>query len=346
MQNLSLNLTFFILPLGFIIGGLLAVIIFEKVILKKLNRIAEKTKWEGYKIVISSINGMTIFWFVITGVYGAVVNISLSPAVSSFIQKGLLVVFIFSVTIVAARITAGFVNIYSKSVEGILPSTTIFVNIAKLFVFVIGILIMLQSLGISITPILTALGVGGLAVALALQDTLANLFAGLHIIASKQVKQGDYIKLSSDEEGYVTDITWRNTTIKTLSNNMIVIPNSKAASSVLTNYFLPDKEFSLSVQVIVGYENPLEYVEKITLETAKEVYKNSSGNILGSEPSLRFQAFGESGVNLNVSFRVKEFTDQYHLKHEFIKELHKKYRETGIAISSTAKAIYIKEAEK
>jgi small-conductance mechanosensitive channel len=86
--------------------------------------------------------------------------------------------------------------------------------------------------------------VGGLAVALALQDTLSNLFAGLHIIASKKLLPGDYFLLDSGEEGYVQDVNWRNTFIRTLRNNMIVVPNARLASAILTNYYQPSSEMA------------------------------------------------------------------------------------------------------
>jgi len=129
--------------------------------------------------------------------------------------------------------------------------TSLTQNVAQLAVIIVGFLIFLNSLGISITPLLTALGVGGLAVALGLQDTLANFFAGIYVSLAGYVRLGDYVKLNSGEEGYVSDISWRSTTLKALSNNLIIIPNSKLAQAIVTNYHLPEKRFSLSIPVSV-----------------------------------------------------------------------------------------------
>ena len=95
---------------------------------------------------------------------------------------------------------------------------------------------MLNAVGVSITPIITALGVGGLAMALALQDTLSNLFAGIHILAEHTIRIGDFIRLETGQEGYVEDISWRTTRIRMLPNNMVIVPNSKLAQSVVVNY--------------------------------------------------------------------------------------------------------------
>jgi small-conductance mechanosensitive channel len=343
MKSEFMKIIELILPLIIIIGGFLLGIIFERIILARLRKIATITKWEGDEIIIASLKGMPILWFLIAGIYGAVSIIPMNQNLFNLVYKLLLAIVIFSVTLALARITAGFSNIYAGKAKGTLPSTSIFTNIAKLTVFTIGILIILQSLGISITPILTALGVGGLAVALALQDTLSNLFAGLHIIVSKQVKPGDYVKLDTGEEGYVTDITWRNTTIRALPNNIIVVPNSKLASVIITNYYLPEQEMAVLVQVGVSYDSDLEKVERVTIDVAKEVMREVQGGVPGFDPFIRYHTFSDFSINFTVILRAKEFVDQYLIKHEFVKRLHRRYNEEGIEIPFPIRTIHMKD---
>ena len=126
----------------------------------------------------------------------------------------------------------------------------------------------MNELGVSITPILTALGVGGLAVALALQDTLSNFFAGFYIMMAGQIRVGDYVKLDSGEEGYIVDISWRSLTIRTLPNNIVVVPNSKVAQANVTNYSLPEKRMSLLIKVGVSYDSEPDQIERILVEEA------------------------------------------------------------------------------
>ena len=202
----------------------------------------------------------------------------------------------------------------------------------QIAVFVVGGLIVVQTVGISITPLLTALGVGGIAVALALQDTLSNLFSGLHILASRQVKIGDYIKLSTGEEGYVADISWRNTSIRALSNNMYVVPNLVMASSIITNYDQPQREMAVLVNVGVGYESDLKKVERVTVEVGREVMKEVAGGVPEFEPFIRYNTFGDFAIGFTVILRGKEFVDQYMIKHEFVKRLHERYNQEGIVI--------------
>ncbi|MEK7279523.1 MAG: mechanosensitive ion channel family protein [Nitrospirota bacterium] len=345
-MNETMKIARLILPLALIAGGLLVGIIFDKIILKRLRKVAVKTKWEGDEIIVSALSRMTILWFVVAGIYGAANSIPMRPTHLSILHKTLLVIVIFSATVVLARISVGFVNLYAARVKGVLPSTSIFVNLTKLLVFLVGVLIILQTLGISVTPILTALGIGGLAVALALQDTLSNLFSGLHIIVSRQVRPGDYVRLDSGEEGYVADITWRNTTIRTLPNNMVVVPNSRMASSVVTNFFLPEKEMVFFIEVGVSYECDLDKAEQVTTEIAKEVMKEVSGGVPQFEPFIRYHSFGDYSVKFTVILRAREFTDQGLIKHEFIKRLHERYRKEGIQIPFPTRTLYMKGREE
>jgi small-conductance mechanosensitive channel len=340
-----LKSTQFILPAVFIAGGYLAGLVFEKIILSRLKRLALKTKWEGDEIIIKALRGTTIFWFLLAGTYGAILNISMSSSLFNLIEKILVVIAILSATLFLARIAVGFINLYSRKAEGILPSTSIFSNLTKLLILTLGLLVILQFLGISITPLITALGVGGLAVALALQDTLSNLFAGFHILLSKKIKPGDYVKLDSGEEGYVTDITWRNTAIRALPNNMIIIPNSKLASAIVTNFYQPETEMAVLVQVGVSYDSDLEKVEGVTMEVGKEVMREVKGGVPEFEPFIRYHTFADFSINFTVILRAREFVDNYLIKHEFIKRLHKRYNQEGIEIPFPIRTVYMKEGQ-
>jgi small-conductance mechanosensitive channel len=221
---------------------------------------------------------------------------------------------------------------------------SIFLNITRLVVVSIGLMIILQSLGISITPILTALGVGGLAVALALQDTLANLFAGLHVIASKYVKGGDYVRLDNGEEGYVVDINWRHTSLRQIPDNLILVPNAKLASTIVTNYHRPAWPMGVPVQLGVSYDSDLEKVEEVTLEVAREVLRDVEGGEDDFEPWIWYDEFGDYSITFTLYLRVREFYDQYPLRHELIKRLRKRYAAERIEIPFPVQTVLWKEA--
>ena len=333
----------FIVPLLFILAGFLTGIIVEKILFSRLRKIAAKTSWKGDEIIINAISGMPELWATVVGAY---IAISVSPINQHLLQnleKLLLIIVILSVTVFCARAGSAFINLYVQGKQNGLPSASIFTKITKLIIFAIGVLMILQALGISITPIITALGVGALAVSLALQDTLSNLFSGLQITISRQIKPGDYVRLDSGEEGYVTDITWRNTTIRALPNNMVVIPNSKLAGVIVTNYYLPEKEMAVLVQVGVSYESDLKKVEDVTIEVARDVMQQVAGGVPAFEPFIRYHTFADFSINFSVILRGKEYVDQYLIKHEFIKRLHTRYNEEGIQIPFPVRTVYLKD---
>lgn len=219
---------------------------------------------------------------------------------------------------------------------------TSFLNIlVNILVWGLGIFILLDLLGITLTPFLASLGIGSLAVGLALQDTLSNLFAGFYLTLDRPARTGDYIRLASGEEGYVEKIGWRSTQVRMLPNNMFVIPNSKLASSIFTNFYLPDRELAVLVDVGVSYNCDLEKVEKITGEVGRALMQEVDGGVRDFKPFIRYNKFGDSSINFTVILRGREYVDQYLIKHEFIKRLHERYRKEGIEIPYPQRTIHM-----
>ncbi|HLG19646.1 MAG TPA: mechanosensitive ion channel family protein [Bdellovibrionota bacterium] len=215
-----------------------------------------------------------------------------------------------------------FLRISSSIVQAILHS----------LIYGVGGLIVLDSLGISITPLLASLGIGSLAVALALQDTLANVFSGIYLSIEQPMEVGHFVRLESGEEGYVEKIGWRSTRIRMLPNNTVIVPNTKLAGSHFTNYYLPSKDLAVLVNLGIHYDSDLKHVERITVEVAKETMRDVNGGVPEFEPFIRYHTFADSSINFTVILRAQEFVDQYLVKHEFIKRLHERYRKERIII--------------
>ena len=271
-------------------------------------------------------------WQRVVGLYWIVNTIDIPEPLTRLFSYILFTVIILSITRVVSRTVNGVVAMHIERSDRPLPKTTLLSTILTVIIYAMGVLVVLQYYGISIAPILTAMGVGGMAVALALQETLANIFSGLHLIISKQLRLDDYIKLNTGEEGRVTDITWRFTTIVPAGGgNMIVIPNQKIASSNITNYSMPHKDIVISIPVGVAYDSDLDKVERVTLEVAREVMSRIDKDVK-MEPAVRFHTFGESSIDFNVVLHSSYFEHQFLLKHEFIKALTRRYREEGIEI--------------
>ncbi|MFA6321059.1 MAG: mechanosensitive ion channel family protein [Candidatus Omnitrophota bacterium] len=340
LKHLSFNNMIVVVePLTAFVISFAVGLIIRKIIISKLTHLAKNTETEIDDIIMHGISRPFVIWCAMFAIYMAL-NVSKIPAYWVDISgKTLLILGILSVTLVLANITSGLIRSYSGNIGKALPATTLTQNVARIIIIGIGFLIILNALGISITPILATLGVGGLAVALALQETLSNLFAGFYVIMARQVKVGDYIRLESGQEGYVTDIDWRITKIRMLPNNVVLVPNSKLTQSIITNYNLPDKSIAFSVELSVHYNTDLAKAEHAAIEAAKDTMKNVTGGIPEYEPAVRYKEFGDSGITLVVNLMAREFTGQFLIKHEFIKRLTERFRKEGIVIPYPIRAI-------
>jgi small-conductance mechanosensitive channel len=296
----------------------------------RLSRLTKRTRGQADDIVVEETLRRLPFWALLLGLYVATGFWRLSPHAVRGVEHALLVLALVSLTLAAVAI-AGRLTVISDTTHG-LALTGLTRNVVKGAIVALGLLMILNSVGVSITPILTALGVGGLAVALALQDTLSNVFAGLYVIMAGRIRVGDFIGLQSGEQGYVTDIGWRATAIAMLPNNLVLVPNSKLGQSIVTNYSLPDRELAVLVNVGVDYDSDLRRVEAVTCEVAKEVMREVPGGVATFEPFIRYNDFADSSIMFTVILRGSTFVDQYLIKHEFIKRLHERYAREGITI--------------
>jgi len=237
----------------------------------------------------------------------------------------------------------GLIRFHGSGIAGALPVTTLTQTLAQLTVVILGVLVLLNLWGISITPILTALGVGGLAVALALQDTLSNLFAGFYIAVSHQVRLGDYIRLNTGEEGYVTDIGWRSTTIRALANNMFLIPNSKLGQAIVTNFYLPDKRVGVSIQIGVAYDADPDRVERVLLEEAQTAAREIPGMLAEPAPGVSLDpGFGDWSLRFTLGYSVQEFADQFRVSPALRKRILKRLRQEKIDMPFPTRTIYMR----
>ena len=321
-----------LIPALIVLAALTAGIIADRLIRRYIGHhlAVEESTWKY--VLVRSMQGVPIFFSFIIGLYWAIDAVEISPTLTKLLSYLLFTSNVVSITRVLARTVDGVVTMYFERSDKNLPKTTLLNNILIGVIYAMGLLVILEYYGISIAPILTAAGVGGMAVALALQETLANIFSGLHLILSKQLRIGDYIRLSSGEEGRVTDITWRFTTIISLgASSTIVIPNKTIAGANITNFSLPTRNINVSVPVGVAYDSDLAMVERVTIETAKEVLARVDDNP-NANPLVLYTDFGDSSINFNVILPSRIFDHQGKIKHEFIKALTERYRTEGIDI--------------
>ncbi len=195
-------------------------------------------------------------------------------------------------------------------------------------------IVVLENLGVHLTALWTTLGVGSVAVALALQETLSNLFAGLYLLADRPISPGNYVKLDSGQEGYVVQVGWRSTRILTLANNLVVVPNSTMGKAVITNYSLPARRMGIGIPVSVAYGTDPIRLEKILLEVVQEAGQDKvAGLLLDPPPGVQLNpGFGDSSLNFTLSVQVGEFVGQYALQSELRKRIYARLQREKIEI--------------
>lgn len=333
-----------LIPALFVIGGFLAGLIFEWVIIKTIKRLAKGTAWKWDDVLVKAFSHAFIYWFILIGCFFAILYTPTDPEIEIFIFKVLTALATLVGIIVAARIAHGLVQIATTEYGGPLPGGSLLPNTARILIIVIGVIFILPDLGIEITPAIGALGIGGLAAALAFRDTLENLFAGFQMLATSKVRPGNFIQLSSGEIGYVTDINWRETTIRDFSNNLVIIPNAKVSQSIVTNYNLPMEDIYVELTCGVGYDSDLERVEEVVKEEGRRVYREVYDEELETDPSFFYLGFGDSAIEFKTKILVKQFGDRMKVQHPLIKALHKRFKEEGIVIPFPMRTVQIENS--
>ena len=219
-------------------------------------------------------------------------------------------------------------------------------RITSLLIYAGGLLVLLDYLGISITPMIAGLGLGGLAIALALQPTLSNFFAGVQVVSDRIVHEGDYIELDSGTTGYVVDVGWRSTRIRTAYNNLVIIPNARLVDSIITNYHGPEMELAVIVVSGVSYSSDLAHVESVALEVAREVIEELDEAVKTREPWFAWDEFGDSNINFWVWLYAKDRISSFRVKSELIKRLHARFTREGITINYPVRMLTYEDSKE
>jgi small-conductance mechanosensitive channel len=310
-------------------------------VVSRLQRLAKGTKGEWDDILFGELRRRIPFWSVLLGISLVLVRWDLDQRTFDFARALIRALGIASVTIAVAGVAGRLI-----ALQGIGPSarpvSRLTQNLARIVIIVMGVLVIASGLGYDIRAYLTALGVGGLAVALALQDTLANLFSGIRILVAGKIRAGDFVRLENGLEGVVEDITLNQTTIRQLANNLVLVPNAKLAQAITTNYSLPETQMAVPVQVGVAYGSDLARVEAVTLEVARAVQAEADGAVRGFEPVVRFHTFGDSAILLNAVLQAHTFEHRAIVISEFIKRLSARFQAEGIEIPFPIRTVHLK----
>jgi small-conductance mechanosensitive channel len=245
------------------------------------------------------------------GLYAAALALQ-GDHVNPVTHRAFIALIIVLATVVAARIAGALVVRHSQRAAGTIGSISLFISVSETLVAIVGALVVLQYLGISVAPILTAFGIGGLAVALALQDTLANFFSGIQIAASRQVHAGDFVRIDGDNTGTVIDINWRTTVLRDADGNRIIVPNQKLAQAIFTAYRLP-----LRVPITVTLDRSADFGRMS--DAARETARGVSHVAPDKDIDVRFNKVADGAVDMVVTVPARDASDRRRIGSEFAK---------------------------
>lgn len=342
-QLLSLPFAPIIVSFLVIVGAFIVMIAVKRFILKRVRTLFLSGQFEIGALLIQSLHWPLTILILTIDLIVLKSLLSYFDYESKLLEKSidilLLTGIVVSIVWFFNAFLTGFVSNCAQNSKSLKNSEVIVKGVTRTIVLGLGLLVLMSTLGISITPIIASLGITSLAVALALQPTLANFFSGVQLVIDKPIRVDDYIELDSGEQGFVQKIGWRSTWIKMLPNNTIIIPNSNLSNAKIINYFYPEKELSVPVEVGVHYDSDLDHVEKVTLEVARHILKTHEYGVESYDTFILFHTFDSSSINFTVMLRAKEYFNRFFLKSAFIKALHKRYAEEGIVIPYPIRAI-------
>jgi small-conductance mechanosensitive channel len=283
--------------------------------------------------------------FTIAGFYFAIGTLDIDPDIKTLVNNVLTAIVIIALTLWFAELLVRLLVAAVPSKPGrASPITGVVQNVVRIFVMLVGFVLMLGTFGISVAPMVTTLGIGGLAVALGLQETLANVFAGMQLTIARNMRVGDILGLEEGEELVLEDIGWRAVRMRRLFTDVsVIVPNSRLAHDRITNYDLPTSEIGVLVECGVHYTSNLREVDRIACEVAREVMKEVKGAKSTHEPFLRFTKFNSSSIDFVIHLRALGFRESTLVRSEFIVRLSERFAREGIVIPFPITAINLEQ---
>ena len=304
-----------------------------------VKKIADKKKRYG-EFILKQISLPVLILVFFIGLYTALKTLEVLEEYNLFIDGVFFVITVLITALLISRILTVIMTGWLKVRRGFERTPGLLNKTLNVIIYIIAIAVILGYFKFDITPLIAGVGLGALAIGLALQSTLSNFFAGVHLISDKPINVGDYIELDENTSGVIEDIGWRSTRIKTLTDNLLIIPNGKLAESNIINYSLPVKDFSIWVPCGVAYESDLKKVEQVTLEVARHIQQTADGAVKDFKPAFRYKEFGDSNINFIAVLRLEDPFKRFTVRNEFIKELKERFDREKIEISWPIRKIY------
>jgi len=296
--------------------------------------------------IIKAINGPLQWLVVVTGAYLAIGTVeSLSGSFNLWLDRMLVLTVIFIAAYLLSNLVNGLLNWYRNDIapktesdfdDAFLPFIQ---KVAGAVILVLAILVALEQLKfIEITPLITGMGIIGIAVALAAKELLSNFFGSVAILGDRPYKVGDRVKIEGSDSGDVTEIGLRSTRIKTLDNRVIIVPNTKIASSRVMNYSVPDSQVVFEIKVGIAYDADVDKAAKILQEVALA----TDGVRADPGPTVHVTELGNFAVKLLMLVPVNDYKLSWVVPDKIYRQVLKRFQAEGIEIPYPVTNVIVK----
>lgn len=330
--------------------GIVAAFVFHKLIFPLIVRFTHRTPTDLDSRLVKSVRWPTTLGFVVLGAYLAfTVPLDLTESQQSQVDTvgqalGVMIVITVVVGLLSSAIDWYLASLATSATRVVdLRLLPLIRRVGGVIIYAIGGLLLMDVLGINISPLIAGLGLGGLAVALAIQPTLANLFAGTYVMTEGVIATGDYIQLENGLQGYVVEVGWRSTRIRDWHNNLVVVPNSKFAETIITNFQQPTHAVNVYFECGTSYDSDLYRVEEICLEVMDTIIDSHPMAIKEYGKYFAFDNFGDSNVNFWLFVQATDRLGSFVVQSDMMKLLHKRFQEEGIVINYPVRTLQFPE---
>jgi len=337
----NLYLRFILVMALTFIGAWIARIVLKRI----LKPLTKKTNTKVDDLIIKNTGSMIFYVIIAIGLKVSLSYVSLeSIYYHSLVESFLIIV----ITILILRIVNDLATHWKEDWAAKTASTAddrlipLIEKIIKVILVALAVIFIFDSWEIDISPLLATAGIAGIAISLAVKDSLANMLGGLQLVLDKTFKVGDKIKLESGELGVILDIGLRSTKLKTYDNEVIYIPNGYLANAKVKNYTVPDLKIRVNVEFGVAYGSNTEKVRKVVLQALKKMDK-----VLDDpEPAVQFLNMSDFSLDFIARAWVEDYMDAYSMKLNMTDEIYNALNREGISIPFPTHTVYTKKMDR
>lgn len=319
-----------------------------KIILKQvLKPLAKKTKTKIDDLIIKSLSSIIFYIVFLVGLKVGVQNFELRENVQTVFDGIINTLLILAVSLLLLRIIGNFAQQWMREWKFRTKTTAderlipLFQKILKAVVIILAVIFVFSAWKINISPLLATVGIAGLAIGLAVKDTLSNILGGLQLVLDKTFKVGDKVQLESGEMGVILDIGLRSTKLKTYDNEIIYIPNGYLANAKIKNFTHPDVSIRVNVNFGVVYGSDTEKVQQVVLEAIKKI----ETVIEEPEPVVQFLKMSDFSLDFVARAWVKSFTEAYSTQLKMTDEIYNALNKANIGIPFPTRTVYTKKTD-